>query len=548
MFKTAFVAARDRRRLFVIAGVLIGFGFNKVVDRLGLQAIARMAARNTSFPNVARLSPPQRARRAIEALGPTFIKLGQILASRSDLLTPEWTDELGRLHSQVSPVPWDKIRPQLEEDLGGPPDAIFAEFDHNPIASASIAQVYKARLKTGEEVVVKVLRPGLRKVIEADLRLMSNGARIVEREWPEIARYKPQEQMRHLAAGINGELDLINEARNCEMLAAIFADREDIVFPRIHWEHTTERVLVQEFLHGIPLTDHARLDAGHYDKPLLAQKGTDAFLQMALIEGVFHADPHPGNLLAMTGNRVGFLDFGMIGRLSQKRRDQLLMMIGAMLGQNADGLMAVLIDWSGSSAPDLAKLDAAAHGFVQRHSGVNLNLALVLTDFMTMARENDLSMPTDLAILFKSLVSADGVMRQLDPEFDLFTAAGPTVQQNMKARFSFDGFKKRLAGMGAGLFSAVSDLPALVHLLLVRLKQGKMTVEIEIKGLDQLIHGIELAATRLAIALVVAAFTLTIAPRLLALGEGVFVSATVVVALIGIGWMLLLRRKRSTPR
>ena len=548
MFKTAFVAARDRRRLFVIAGVLIGFGFNKVVDRLGLQAIARMAARNTSFPNVARLSPPQRARRAIEALGPTFIKLGQILASRSDLLTPEWTDELGRLHSQVSPVPWEKIRPQLEEDLGGPPDAIFAEFDHNPIASASIAQVYKARLKTGEEVVVKVLRPGLRKVIEADLRLMSNGARIVEREWPEIARYKPQEQMRHLAAGINGELDLINEARNCEMLAAIFADRDDIVFPRIHWEHTTERVLVQEFLHGIPLTDHARLDAGHYDKPLLAQKGTDAFLQMALIEGVFHADPHPGNLLAMTGNRVGFLDFGMIGRLSQKRRDQLLMMIGAMLGQNADGLMAVLIDWSGSSAPDLAKLDAAAHGFVQRHSGVNLNLALVLTDFMTMARENDLSMPTDLAILFKSLVSADGVMRQLDPEFDLFTAAGPTVQQNMKARFSFDGFKKKLAGMGAGLFSAVSDLPALVHLLLVRLKQGKMTVEIEIKGLDQLIHGIELAATRLAIALVVAAFTLTIAPRLLALGEGVFVSATVVLALIGIGWMLLLRRKRSTPR
>ena len=543
MFKTAFVAARDRRRLFVIAGVLIGFGFNKVVDRLGLQAIARMAARNTSFPNVARLSPPQRARRAIEALGPTFIKLGQILASRSDLLTPEWTDELGRLHSQVSPVPWDKIRPQMEEDLGGSPDLIFGEFDHKPIASASIAQVYWARLKTGEEVIVKVLRPGLRKIIEADLRLMSNGARIVEREWPEIARYKPQEQMRHLAAGINGELDLVNEARNCEMLAAMFADREDIVFPKIHWEHTTERVLVQEFLHGVPLTDHARLDAGHYDKPMLAQKGTDAFLQMALIEGMFHADPHPGNLLALPGNRIGFIDFGMIGRLSQKRRDQLLMMIGAMLGQNADGLMAVLIDWSGSSAPDLSKLDGAAHAFVQRHSGVNLNLAMVLTDFMTMARENDLSMPTDLAILFKSLVSADGVMRQLDPEFDLFTAAGPTVQQNMKARFSFEGLKKKVSGMGAGLFSTLSDLPALVHLMLVRLKQGKMTVEIEIKGLDQLIHGIEVAATRLAIALVVAAFTLTIAPRLLA-DRSVFVTATAILVLIGIGWMLLLRRRK----
>ncbi len=147
---------------------------------------------------------------------------------------------------------------------------------------------------------------------------------------------------------------------------------------------------------------------------------------------------------------------------------------------------------------------------------MNLNLAQVLTDFMTMARENDLAMPTDLAILFKSLVSADGVMRQLDPEFDLFTAAGPTVQQNMKARFSLEGLKKKVANAGAGLFSTLSDLPALVHLMLVRLKQGKMTVEIEIKGMDQLIHGIEVAATRLAIALVVAAFTLTIAPRLLA--------------------------------
>jgi len=304
-------------------------------------------------------------------------------------------------------------------------------------------------------------------------------------------------------------------------------------------------VLVQEFLHGIPLTDHPRLDAGLYDKPLLAQKGTDAFLQMALIEGLFHADPHPGNLLAMTGNRIGFIDFGIIGRLSQKRRDQLLIMIGAMLSQNADGLISVLIDWSGNSAPDLAKLDAAAHTFVQRHSGAGLNLALVLTDFMTMARENDLAMPTDLAILFKSLISADGVMRQLDPKFDLFTAAGPTVQQNIKARFSLSEFKKKVAGMGAGLFSAVSDLPALVHLMLVRLKQGKMTVEIEIKGMDKLIHGIELAATRLAIALIVAAFSFTLAPRLMDMGQPVFITITGFVFLLGLGWLLLLRRKRQ---
>ena len=544
MLKTAFVAARDRRRLLVIASVLLGYGLTKVFDKLGLNFVARIAARNAPRPNVARLSQPQRVRRAIEALGPTFIKLGQIMAARSDLLGPEWTNELGKLHAQVSPVPWARIGPQLEEDLGGSPEEIFAEFDKAPIASASIAQVYKARLHSGEEVIVKVLRPGLRRIIEADLRLMAHGARIVEREWKEMGRYKPQEQMRQLAQGINGELDLANEARNCERLAAQFFGRDDIVFPKIFWEWTTERVLVQEFLPGIFLNDHAGLDAGKFDKIDLAKRGTGAFLQMALVEGVFHADPHPGNLMALPGNRIGFIDFGLIGRLSQRRRDQLLMMIGAMLNQDADGLMAVLLDWSGTSSPDLTKLDTSAQTFVHRHAGKIIDFGAVLSDFMTMARENDLAMPSDLVILFKSLISADGVMRQLDPDFDLFAAAGPTVQQTMQARFSWKGFKKKAEAFGAGLFSAASELPTLVHLMLVRLKQGRMTVEIEIKGMDRLVHGIEVAATRLAIALVVAAFSIAIAPRVLDLGEPVFITAVLFVAMIGAGWLLLLRRRR----
>ena len=245
-----------------------------------------------------------------------------------------------------------------------------------------------------------MLRPGLRKIVEADLRLMAHGARIVEREWPEMARYKPQEQMRHLAHGLNGELDLANEARNCELLAGLFADRDDILFPKIFWEYTSERVLVQEFMHGIFLNDRERLDASDIDKAVIAQKGTDAFLHMALIEGVFHADPHPGNVLALPDNRIAFIDFGIIGRLSQRRRSQLLLLIGSMLKKDADGLMAVLLEWSGASAPDHSKLETASHGFVMRHSGATLDLGLVLTDFMTMARENDLAMPTDLAVLF----------------------------------------------------------------------------------------------------------------------------------------------------
>jgi ubiquinone biosynthesis protein len=543
MLKTAFVAARDRQRLSEIATILIGFGVTRVVDRLGLRYLPLLPRRQPRL-DVTRLSEPERLRRAIEALGPTFIKFGQVLASRPDLLSPAWTEELQKLHSQVVPVAWEQIGPQLEQDLGGSPLEVFAEFDTNPIASASIAQVYRARLHSGEDVIVKVLRPNLRKIIEADLRLMAHGARIVENEWPDMARYQPREQMRHLAEGLNGELDLLNEARNCELLAQIFEGRDDIVFPKIHWEYCSERVLVQDFIHGIPPNDEAALKAAGVDKKLLAQKGTDAFLRMALIEGLFHADPHPGNMLAMPGNRIGFIDFGIIGRLSQRRRSQLLVLIGAMLKQDADGLMAVLLDWTGTSNPDLTRLQVSAQSFVESHSSIPLNLGLVLTDFMNMARENDLAMPTDLAILFKGLVTADGVMRHLDPDFDLFAAAGPTVRASMQTQFSLSALKQKAEALGVGLYGAASELPTLIHLMLVRLKQGRVTVEIEVKGLDKVTRGIERAAARVAVALVVAAFATQLAPRLIDLGTPVFVSIGLIIFVLGIGWLVLLMRNK----
>jgi ubiquinone biosynthesis protein len=230
--------------------------------------------------------------------------------------------------------------------------------------------------------------------------------------------------------------------------------------------------------------------------------------------------------------------------LSQRRRSQLLILIGATLKQDATGLMSVLLAWSGQSNPDLTRLEAASQAFVTRHSSKNLNLGLVLTDFMTMARENDLAMPTDLAILFRALVTADGVMRQLDPNFDLFAAAAPTVDRTMHTTFSLGGMKEKMMALGSGLYGAATELPSLIHLMLVRLKQGKVTVEIEMKGMDKLIHGIERAAARIAIAMVVAAFALTIAPRLIDLGPSVVPIMTMAVLGLGVGWILLLRRKK----
>ncbi|MDB5592708.1 AarF/UbiB family protein [Enterovirga sp.] len=542
MFETAFAAARDRQRLQEIASVLAGYGINNVLDKLGLRGMARFGRKPAV--DVTRMAQPERVRRAIENLGPTFVKLGQLLASRPDLLPPAWTEELGRLHSQVSPVPFSEMLPQLEKGLGGSPQEVFAAFSTEAIASASIAQVYRARLHTGEDVVVKVLRPGLRRVIEADLRLLGHATTIAERRWPELSRYRPHEQLRHLSTALAGELNLVNEATHCELLASLFPGSDEIRFPKIHWQWTSEHVLVQEYLDGVPPTDAVRVREAGLDTAVLAQRLIEAFLNMALVEGTFHADPHPGNLLGLPGSRIGFLDFGAIGRLTERRRSQLLILIGSVLKQDADAMMGVLLDWSGASNPDLTRLDTAAHTFIIRHSRGPLDIGLVLQDFMTMARENDLSMPTDLAILFKALITTDGVMRQLDPHFDLFAAAGPAVAQRMRARFSFENLLKKAQNLGFSLYGAASELPSIIHLLLVRLKQGKVTVEIEIKGIDRLINGLERAAARLSIAIVVAALVITVAPRLVGLGTPFFAFVVTLVGLLAVGGLLILRRKR----
>ena len=542
MLETAFAAARDRSRLQEIVGVLAGYGVTKVVDKLGLSGMA--FRRREPGIDVGRMSQPERVRRAIERLGPTFVKLGQLLASRPDLLTPAWTEELAKLHSRVSPIGFKEMLPQLEKGLGGHPDEVFAEFDPEPLASASIAQVYRAKLRTGEDVVVKVLRPNLRRTIEADLRLLGHATTMTERRWTELSRYQPHEQLRHLSIALSGELDLVNEATNCELLASLFLDRPEIRFPKIHWEWTSEHVLVQEYLDGIPPTDVTRMREAGLDPKLVSERLIDAFMHMALVEGTFHADPHPGNLLALPNNELAFLDFGAVGRLTERRRTQLMVLIGAVLKQDADGMMSVLLDWTGATNPNLNRLDTAAHSFITRHSKKPLKLGLVLEDFMAMARENDLSMPTDLAILFKALITSDGVLRQLDPDFDLFASAGPTIGRRMKDRFSMPNLLRKAETLGLSLYGAATELPSILHLLMVRLKQGKVTVEIEIKGIDKLIHGLERAAARLSIAIVVGALAIVVAPRLVDLGTPFFAFVSALIALCALGGFLILRRKR----
>ncbi|CAI1914402.1 ABC1 kinase family protein [Serratia proteamaculans] len=513
MLKMVLVTARDRARLKEISTVLIRYGLQDVIRLLGLGTLLSGGEGGSESQDSQTL--PQRLRAALEALGPTFVKFGQILATRSDLLDPSWTDELDRLHSQASTLPWSELAPQITADLGASPHSLFAEFDETPLAAASMAQIYRARLHSGEAVVIKVLRPGLAKTIHADLRLLAYLAETVEQQSPALARYRPRQMVRALATALNHELNLTHEGNNCERVAQQFAQQPDVVIPKIYWQWSSKRLLVQEFLPGIAPENPQQLATDGFDGPLLAQRGAQAFMKMVLEHRLYHADPHPGNVMALADNRVGFIDFGMVGQLSERRRNQLLLLLQSIAERESGGIVNTLIAWSDSDPLDLLDLELAAQNFLDKQASATLTLGKALTDLLVMAREHQLALPPDLVLLFKALITADGVLHRLDPNFDIIATLKPMLQQVMLQRYTPEAVRRRMLALGGEALDAGEELPQTLRLLMRRLKRGQISADINLKNISQLSKALERAAVTLGIAIVTAAFTLGLAPYLM---------------------------------
>jgi len=319
--------ARELPRLREISVVFVRHGLGEIVRRAGVATLLEHAGQVLNWgeaPEIAHLELQERTRLAFEQLGPTFVKLGQMLSTREDLLPPAWTTELARLHSDVAPVPFDDLLPQIEQALGRSPFEVFADVEREPYAAASIAQIHRAKLASGAAVVLKVRRPGIEEKIEADLRLLDRLARLVQNEMPEVRRYRPVEVVGQLRSSLARELDLAVEARNTERFARSFAEDLDILVPRVYSEWTSSTMIVQERIEGIRGSDLAAIDSAGLDRKALAARGVDVVLKMILVDGVFHADPHPGNVMYLPDNRIALIDFGMVGRLSPGRRRQLI--------------------------------------------------------------------------------------------------------------------------------------------------------------------------------------------------------------------------------
>jgi len=504
--------ARDFGRIHEISSILIRYGFGDMVRRLGVANIVESAGHVLKWHEVedlTQIEPPVRVRRALEDMGPTFVKLGQILATRADLFSPEWLTEFKKLQDQVKTVPYEQLVEQIEDDLGAKPEEIFAEFCHQPLAAASISQVYKARLQDGSPVVVKIRRPGIRSVVEADLRFLTQLAEIAEQEIKPLQRYRPKEIAHQFTLSMRRELDLAAECRNAERMMNNFINAPNIVIPKVYWQWTSERINVQQFIDGIAGYDIDAIEKAGLDRKILAKRGAETVLKMILEDGFFHADPHPGNCFYLKNNRIAFIDFGMVGRLSEDRRDQVLNLLRGLVDKDSQRVVKVLLQWSDKTSPhnrDSFFLDIDE--FIDQYYDIplkELNITDLLNNLTTLLRDHQLNLPPDLTLLLKAFITLDGLGRQLDPEFNLVEEASPLLQRIFLARYSPDALFKKGKNNLFNLAEILTDLPRDLHQLMESMRHGALSVKIDINKPDWLSKELDRTINRLSVSLVTSA-------------------------------------------
>lgn len=503
MLRETLSMVRDLPRLHEIASVLIRYGWGDIVRLLGVSHLLERAGRLLHWKTsteITQLDLPVRIRLALTELGPSFVKLGQILATRVDVFPAAWIDEFEKLHSHVPPVPFEQLRPELERIWGASVDEVFAEFDREPFAAASIAQVHRARLRSGEAVVVKIRRPDIQGKIDADLRVLTHLARLLEMEMPDMRRYRIVQIVGQLQRSLLRELDLVKEARNIETFAQNFEHDDTVHIPKVYWAYCAEMVNVQEELIGIPGSQIARAKAEGYDLVLLAGRGSDAVLKMILLDGYFHADPHPGNVVYMPGNRVGLLDFGMVGRVTDSRRDQLIDFLQALIHNDETNMLNVLVAWAGDAEIDEENLayDISELMFgYDKLSLKDIRIGALLSEITALMRDNHLAMPPDLTLLFKALITLEGLGHQLDPEFHMVDHLTPFVRRVMEARYSPSALADRARRGMKEMAEIVIGLPRDVARLFRNARRGRLRIDLDLKRLDHFGQQLNSAANRL---------------------------------------------------
>jgi ubiquinone biosynthesis protein len=456
-----------------------------VATRYGLDEIAMSGfrvPRTTRLLNTVffwrRITSPRaiRLRMALEELGPIFVKFGQVLSTRPDLMPPDIVSELALLQDRVPPFPSEQAIAQITRSLGAHPDELFAAFEHTPVASASIAQVHFATLKDGRQVAIKVLRPGMTNTINEDLALMQTAARLIERVWPDSRRLKPREVVAEFDKYLHDELDLMREAANASQLRRNFANSNLLMVPEMHWDYCTSNVIVMERMNGIPISQIDRLAAAGVDLKKLSSDGVEIFFTQVFRDGFFHADMHPGNILVSideaTFGRYIALDFGIVGTLNDFDKDYLSQNFLAFFRRDYKRVAEAHIE-SGWAPRDtrVDELEAAVRATCEPifdRPLKDISFGQVLLRLFQTSRRFNVEVQPQLVLLQKTMLNIEGLGRQLDPELDLWKTAKPYLERWMAEQVGWRGMVERLKAEAPRFAQIFPQLPRLAHQVLDR--------------------------------------------------------------------------------
>ena len=517
MARSPIRSVRHFQRYREIAQVFIRHGFGELADALELLPYLALPRRllRRGRPAAIPLGAPQRLRLALEELGPTFIKLGQILSTRPDLLPPAYIAELVKLQDAVPPAEWEPVQAQIETELGAPPERLFTAFDPVPIAAASLAQVHTATLADGSQVIVKVQRPNIETAIETDLEILFDVARLLQARTPLGEIYDLPEIVEEFAATLRAELDFYREGRNADRFRANFAAESFLYIPKVYWDFTTRRVLVLERISGIKMDDIEALDAAGYDRNRIGLHAARMIIKEVLEDGFFHADPHPGNFVVMPGETIGAMDFGMVGRLSHRTRTDLIRLYVVAVQQDEEGIVDQLIRMGViGGAVDRTGLRRDVMRLLRKYHGLPLGAVRareVIEEAMPVAFRHHLRLPSELWLLGKTLAMMEGVGLKLVPDFDIFAVSEPYVRRFMWQMASPRAWGPSLLKGADNWAELLGLIPRIGSQLLVRAERGELEITLNHKGLDQALGRIDRLANRLSLSVLLAAFIVGLA-------------------------------------
>lgn len=558
------VAAPKRRvgrsnRYRQIVEILVRHGFGFVVGKTGWdnQRIAHLLRPDGAEAHV--VGTPERLRLMIEDLGPTFIKLGQILSTRGDLLPASYRAELAKLQDSAPPVASEQIRATFAEEFGRSVDEVFSAFDMQPIAAASIGQAHAATLPDGSEVIVKLRRPHIIEDVEEDLRVLVDLSYLAARHWEMARYYDIVAIVAEFAQTLRAELDYLHEGRNLERIASNFAEESSLHIPTIYWDLTTTRVLTLERIRGIKITNVAELEAQGCDRGVIARRATRILLTMILRDGFFHADPHAGNVFVERDGRIGLIDFGMVGEVDRSSQDGLMKLMLGITQQDASRLADTMLDLSAGRTPvDRNALRRDLQRLLARYSNrpiSDVRFGAFISEMIEVLRTHRLRLPPDLALLLKTIVMGEGLAEEIDPTFNLMEVYIPLTEEVIRERFSVSGWTKQLLLSGIDSLESTLEIPQRLRHILGDIERGGFEVNIQPSSFDPYFSRLERLVNHVLIALLAVSCTISTAfivaayhpTGLLTLAEFLFFGALLLSGVFGlyILYVLFSTRRRK---